>query len=113
MSLSNIKVLLEIPGDETSKDTQLSLIERNVTQRLRLKLELVADEPIPDEFSYIVDEVSVVRFNRLGSEGMKAETVEGHSANYDRNDFDAYQDEIDKWLERKNEDSKKGRFTFV
>lgn len=59
-------------------------------------------EEVPKKLNYIVVEVSVKRFNRIGSEGMQSESVEGRSAIYNKNDFDEYLDDIQRFLDKEN-----------
>lgn len=59
---------------------------------------------VPEALDYIVVEVSIKRFNKIGSEGMQSESVEGHSAAYFVNDFEEYKDEIDRFLQDDDED---------
>lgn len=96
MSLEDIKTLLEI--EDSSKDKQLNLIMDNVTKQLLEKLGGLKE--VPEELSYIVTEVSVIRFNRIGSEGMTSHSVEGNSTSYSTDDFEAYKDDIQAFLDR-------------
>ena len=75
--LEDVKTLLSVTDSE--QDEVIFLIIKNVEQRLK---RLLGAETIPDELSYIITEVSVSRFNRLGSEGMKADSVEGYAVTY-------------------------------
>ena len=81
------------------------------TTKLRLKILLGGIEP-PEELSYIVIEVAVIRFNRIGSEGFSSHTVEGESTVFLDNDFARYKDDIDAYL-REQKDSKKGKVRFL
>ena len=76
---------------------QLAVIESMTRDRLTL---LLGGLDIPEELEYIVTEVSVKRFNRIGSEGATSHNVEGESLNWgDVDDFADYMDEINKYLE--------------
>lgn len=99
MSLEDIKTLLEIT--DSSKDAQITLIQTNVTKQLigRLRRSLPDILLIPAELDWIVTEVSVIRFNRIGSEGMVNESVEGHSATYNSNDFAQFLDDIQDYID--------------
>ena len=52
---------------------------------------------MPGELEYIVTEVSIARFNRIGSEGLSGHTVEGEALTFKDNDFDQYADDIQAW----------------
>lgn len=105
--LEELKLLLGI--DDTSLDEKLKLIISTVTARLKMLLGGI--EP-PSDMDYIIREVSVIRFNRIGSEGMASHTVEGESHSFVEDDFSAYADDIQAFLEMHKE-SKRGRVRFL
>lgn len=86
----------EEPLQEELLDTIIDLISSQVL--LKIKTRLPEIETIPKELEYVVVELSVQRFNRIGSEGMTQETVEGHSAAYDY-DNKSLMDAIDEWID--------------
>ena len=90
------KILLGI--EDALQDTVLSTIGAIVAARLKNRLHGNPD-PIPDELSYILIEVIVARFNRLGSEHLKSDSQEGHTLTwYDNDDmFLPYKAESDRW----------------
>lgn len=90
--LDDVKVLL---GNPENIDDKLSVIISITESRLKT---LIAQTSIPDELSYIVTEVSLMRFNRVGSEGVSSHTVEGESLSFNDNDFDAFKDDINAWI---------------
>lgn len=57
-------------------------------------------------------EVSVIRFNRIGSEGLSSHTVEGESMAFTEDDFSGFKDEIQAFLDAQ-EDSTRGRLRFL
>ena len=75
--------------------------------RARLKVLLGGIEP-GDDLNYIITEVSIVRYNRIGSEGFQSHTVEGESVGFLSSDFDAYMDDIQAYKDQKNLDISKG-----
>lgn len=92
--------------DKNITDTQKELI-KNIVELVeeRLKSYLPKKyEKIPEKLNYIVIEVSIKRFNRIGSEGMQSESIDGHSATYLARDFDEYLDDIDRFLKEDDED---------
>jgi len=96
MSLLDIKRLLGL-ADVPDRDEDLELIASLVASQLKIRLGITTD--VPPELDYIVTEVSVIRFNRISSEGKSAETKEGYSANYDGSDlFAAYAADIQNYL---------------
>lgn len=67
----------------------------------------------PAEMEHIVTEVAVIRFNRIGSEGMTINVVEGENLHFSSNDFAGFMDEINAWLDARNQNSKRGGFRFL
>jgi hypothetical protein len=107
--LSNLKVLLGIAADDDSLDEKLKLIISTVTARLKVLLGGI--EP-PESLDYIIRDVSIIRFNKIGSEGMTSHSVEGESLSFGDNDFAGYMDDIQAFLETQKE-SAKGRLRFL
>ena len=77
------------------------------TTRARLKVLLGGIEP-ENDLDYIITEVAIVRYNRIGSEGFQSHTVEGESVGFLSSDFDAYMDDIQAYKDQKNLDISKG-----
>lgn len=107
--LEDLKILLGIAEEDTTQDSKLNLILSGT--RSRLKALLGGQEP-PKELEYIITDVAVIRFNKIGSEGMTSHSVEGESLTFADNDFAAYRDDIQAFLD-KQKDIGKGRLRFL
>lgn len=107
--LKDLKILLGIPENDTSQDPKLNLILSGT--RSRLKALLGGQDP-PESLGYIITDVAVIRFNRIGSEGLSSHTVEGESLSFSDNDFAGYMDDIQTYLDSQKE-AKKGRVRFL
>lgn len=105
--LEKLKLLLGI--SDASQDSLLGLILDNTSSRLKL---LLGGIEAPEEMAHIILEVAVIRFNRIGSEGMASHTVEGESLSFSSDDFAAYADEIQAFLNAQ-ESAKRGRVRFL
>lgn len=105
--LDSLKSLIGIEDD--SMDERLTWILDASEQRLK---NLLGGLDVPDELEYIVLEVSVIRFNRIGSEGVSSHTVEGESMSWTDSDFSNYADEIEAYLEELDT-GKKGKVRFL
>ena len=105
--LEDLKTLLDI--SDSSLDAKLRLILANTTARLKLLLGGI--EP-PEDMNHIILEVAVIRFNRIGSEGMSSHTVEGESTSYSDADFNAFAGEIQAFLDAQKE-SKRGKVRLL
>lgn len=107
--LNELKVMLGIDANDTGIDDRLKLIISAATARLKMLLGGV--EP-PESLDYIIRDVSIIRFNRIGSEGMTSHTVEGESITFAASDFDAFADDIQAFLDNQK-DSARGRVRFL
>ena len=107
--LEELKVFLGIQESDTSLDSKLNLILAGTRSRLKA---LLGGQNPPEELNYIITEVSVIRFNRIGSEGFSSHSVEGESQTFAEDDFAGYRDDIQAWLNNQK-DAKKGRVRFL
>ena len=90
MSLDFVKSL-------TGDNPQVETIYNAIAERLLIRLD---ETEIPLSLEYVVDEATIRRFNRIGSEGMKSESVEGHSVTYiDGDELAPYESAIVAYLE--------------
>lgn len=107
--LDNLKLMLGIDKNDNDQDDKLNLIISNTTSRLKLLLGGI--EP-PEALNHIILEVAIIRFNKIGSEGMASHSVEGESNNYTEDDFAAFNDEIQAYLDTQKE-SNRGKVRFL
>ena len=107
--LENLKILLGIPEEDSSLDTKLNLILSSAQKRLKA---LLGGLDPPKELDYIITEVSIIRYNKLGSEGLSSHSVEGESLSFSDNDFAGYMDDIQAYLDTQTS-TRKGRVRFL
>ena len=107
-ALTTLKTLLGIPDD--SRDVMLTTIVSAVQARLLLLLGGASE--VPESLAYIVPEVAVIRYNRIGSEGMSSHSVEGETVTYADNDFAGYMGEIEAYLDEQ-QTTRRGRVRFM
>lgn len=107
--LERIKILLGI-ADEL-QDGVLNVIIENVEGHLTYLLGKAA----PSNLQFIITEISVMRYNRLGAEGMKSELVEGHRTDFHepKDDFQPYLSIIDKEVKKDDGEPKRGKVMFI
>ena len=78
--IEDLKALLGLPEEiDEELENKLLLILKATKQRLRFLLGGL--EP-PEEMNYIILDVSIIRFNRIGSEGLSSHSVEGESLSW-------------------------------
>ena len=107
--LKDLKLLLGIPEDDTSLNPKLNLILSSTTSRLKA---LLGGQNPPEDLEYIIIDVAVIRYNKIGSEGLSSHTVEGESQSFSEDDFAGYKDDIQTWLNNQKE-ANKGRVRFL
>lgn len=109
--METIKALLGITDNSQDDliNTIISLTES------RLKNLLGGASTVPEALSYITTEVSIRRFNRIGSEGLASHSVEGETMTWPDDDFSPYLDDIHTWMEENQTDPKsnRGRVRFI
>lgn len=108
--LEKMKLLLGIAKEDTDIDSLLELLLDSAQARLKF---LLGGIEVPEELSYVVLEVAVSRFNRIGNEGMSSYSQEGASMSFESSDFAGFMDEIQAYLDKVNGKSGKGGFKFL
>lgn len=96
--IDDVTALLGFSDEKYNKT--LDVIIRLTTNRLKTLLDV---EKVPTELEYIVTEVSIVRYNKIGSEGVTSHSVEGETMSFSDNDFKGYLNDIEVWKNKKNE----------
>ncbi|WP_230397982.1 phage head-tail connector protein [Novisyntrophococcus fermenticellae] len=93
-TLDDVKLLLGIT--DSDMDGKLNLIIRNAEKQI---LAYLPDGIgfVPDPLQYIVTELAIVRFNRIGNEGMASYSQEGESITYG-DDIAPYLSAIQAWI---------------
>lgn len=94
MSLENTKKLLGVDNEQV--DILYEQYKSRLLSYLNKQNPLILT--VPTELEYILMELTIARFNRIGSEGMESETMDGHSAKYQALDLSDYYPVIDEYL---------------
>lgn len=105
--LEQLKLMLGI--EDADKDKLLTQLITMATARLKILLGNI--EP-PESMQYIIVEVAVKRYNRIGSEGFENHTVEGESIAFTDSDFAEFAEEIQAFLDTQK-DSTRGKLRFI
>ena len=92
MLLNRIKTLLNVEGNE-------ELITEIVNNTESKILNYINASEMPKELEFVLIELSVQRFNRIGSEGIASESIDGKSVSYD-DDFTGYKHYLDDYISR-------------
>lgn len=92
MLLNRIKTLLQINDND-------ELIYEIVEITKEKILNYINQEELPSELEFILVELAIQRYNRIGSEGISSESVDGKSVSYE-DDFENYKTYLDDYLFR-------------
>ncbi len=107
--LNDLKLMLGIDPEESTQDAKLKLIISAATARLKTLLGGI--EP-PESLDYIIRDVAIIRFNKIGSEGMSSHSVEGESLSFTADDFEGFADDIQAFLATQK-NSARGKVRFL
>lgn len=100
MSLKDVKILTGVDNDKIV--TIHSQIEGRLLRRLNRALPDLKEVPL--ELEYIVTECTIARYNRIGSEGMSQESMDGHTATYQSVELSDYEEDILDYIHSKTEE---------
>lgn len=87
--LEKVKVLLGI--EDNLQDDLLEVIQSQTEEHFK---QYAKTDKVPESCQFIIVDVMVKRFNRLGAEGLKSRSIEGASSTYDEHDLEPYDDII-------------------
>ncbi len=94
--LNEVKITLGLSSSD--KDELLkSLIKRNSQPVINY----IKEQKVPSELEYIVVELVVARYNRIGSEGLNSENSDGVSFSYNNNSLDGFKMDLDRYIANK------------
>ena len=92
MLLNRIKTLLQIQDND-------ELIHEIVEITKEKILNYINEKELPKELEFALVELAIQRYNRIGSEGISSESVDGKSVSYE-DDFENYKIYLDDYLFR-------------
>ena len=92
--LNRIKTLLGITDNDELIYEIIELTKSKI-------LNYINKEELPIELEFILVELSIQRYNRIGSEGISSESVDGKSVSYE-DDFENYKTYLDDYIFRNN-----------
>ena len=94
MLLNRIKVLLGI-NDYNNAELINEIIELTKSKILNY----IDKTELPEELEFVLVELSIQRYNRIGSEGISSESVDGKSVAYEA-DFEGYKHYLDDYISK-------------
>ena len=104
--------------DPTSTPDERMAVVVNLTEQRLLNLLPVQNgtklTSVPTSLEYIVTNIAMARFNRIGQEGMTSYGQDGLSLVFKNDDFDPYMDEINSYGDNGSEGgARRGKVTTV
>ena len=95
MLLNRIKTLLNV----TDNDELIYEITELTKSKI---LNYIDKKELPKELEFILVEMAISRFNKIGSEGVSSESIDGKSISYE-DDFENYKQYLDDYLFKINQ----------
>lgn len=89
--INKLRVFLGVNNQDELLLEIVDIVKEKILSYLNL-------EEIPKQLDWIVIELSVSRFNRIGSEGMSSESVDGGSNTYITDELIQYKPYLDDYL---------------
>ena len=92
MLLNRIKTLLQINDND-------ELIYEIVEITKEKILNYINEKELPKELEFILIELSIERYNRIGSEGLNSESSDGVNFTYNNGDMlDKYKEDLNRYI---------------
>ena len=93
MTLNNIKVLLSL-SDDDSQDELLAILLDNACSTICLYLDVPT---IPNELVFIAEQMAVIKYRRIGAEGIDTEKIDVLSTKYIADDLKPFISMLDRY----------------
>ena len=88
--INKIKILLGITDNDELLNEIIEITEYKI-------LNYINKKTLPDELEFILIELAVERYNRIGSEGIASESVDGKNVSYE-DSFENYKTYLDDYI---------------
>ena len=93
MPLDNVKVLLSL-ADDNSQDEILEILFDNAINTIMLYLGV---ENMPQQLLFIAEQMTVVKYRRLGAEGIDTEKIDVLSTKYIEDDIKPFKELLNQY----------------
>ena len=91
--LNEVKISLGLSSSD--KDGLLNSLIQRSSQQVK---NYIKENSVPQELGYIVTELVISRYNRIGSEGLSSENSDGVSFSYNNNLLDNFKVDLDRYI---------------
>ena len=96
MLLNRIKVLLGISNND-NEELLIEIVELTKSKILNY----INQSELPMELEFVLIELAIQRYNKIGSEGVASESIDGRTTSYE-DDFESYKQYLDDYMSRNN-----------
>lgn len=93
MTLDNIKVLLSLTEDN-SQDEILAILLLNASKMICVYLGI---EELPTTLEFVAEDMAVMKYRKLGAEGVRQEKIDVLSTTYVTNDLNPFKDILNQY----------------
>ena len=93
MTLDNIKVLLSLAEDD-SQDEILAILLHNASKMICVYLGI---EELPTTLEFVAEDMAVMKYRKLGAEGVRQEKIDVLSTTYVTNDLNPFKDILNQY----------------
>ena len=94
MLLNRVKILLGTDDNDELVNEIIELTKDKI-------LNYINEAELPKELEFILIELAIQRYNRIGSEGIVSENIDGKSVSYE-DDFEAYKPHLNFYMLKNN-----------
>ena len=98
MTLDYIKILLGLEDDD-SQDEVLTVLLTNAVSTINVYLGVTE---LPQELGFIAEQLAVIKFNKLGSEGIQTEKIDVLSTTYQADELASFKAILDSYKANNN-----------
>lgn len=92
MTLDNIKILLSITDD--SQDEILAILLMNASKMICVYLGI---DELPSTLEFVAEDMAVMKYRKLGAEGVRQEKIDVLSTTYVTNDLNPFKDILNQY----------------
>ena len=101
MLLNRMKVLLGITDNKLVTDNTDELLMEILDITKSKILNYINQSELPKELEFVLIELAIQRYNKIGSEGISSESVDGRTTSYE-DDFENYKSYLDDYINKNN-----------
>ena len=101
-SLDRLRIKLSLTDNE--QDALLEILLEDASNSICL---YISEETLPDKLKWIAEEITVKRYRRIGSEGLRAESIDVIKNDFESNPIGQYRKFLDEYKASKG---KRARF---